>query len=312
MDNLSICGIIKSEDIIEYLKSKNLYIRDNEVTTLCDRVSNLNNNKENSICWIRKSSYDINLLKSNIILVGQDFRENDSNKTVIFTKNPQLSMIFVLNKFFIRKLKPEISKKSYIHESAKLGKNVNVGANVVIKENCSIGDNTTINENCVIYSNTIIGSNVVLNSGVKLGQAGFGYIKDLDGNNIEFPHLGSVVIKDNVEIGSNTCVDRGALSDTVIGKYTKINNLTHIAHNVQIGENCLITANVNISGSVVISNNVYIGPNSSIMDGLKINENATIGMGSVIRKDVKSKKTMVPFSSMEKREFIKSKKKLED
>ena len=168
-----------------------------------------------------------------------------------------------------------------------------------------MGDNTTIYPNCVIHPNTIIGNNVTLYSGVKIGQSGFGYIKDLDGRHLNFPHIGQVIICNNVEIGANACVDRGSLSNTTIVENTKIDNLCHIAHNVKIGTNCLIAANAIVSGSTVIGDNVYVGPSASIIDGITINDNVVIGIGAIVRKDIQAGFTVVPLGSFEKKSYAK-------
>ena len=299
-------SLISSKEIVDFLKNKNLYINDNNINNSCDSISGLaNNSNSNSLCWIRKSNYDLTLLSSVIVIVTSDFKDISKNKTIVYTKNPQLAITYIINKFFTEKSINSISGESSIDKTTILGKNVHIASHVVIGKNCIIGENTSIYSNCVIYPNTIIGSNVIINAGSKIGQEGFGYIKDLDGNNIQFPHIGKVIIQDYVEIGSNTCIDRGALLDTEIGEHTKINNLVHVAHNVKIGKNCLITAQINIGGSVTIGGNVFIGPNSTIIDGISIGNGATIGMGSIVRKKVDSKTTIVPFASFEKREYIK-------
>lgn len=297
--------IINSQELIEFLQSKLIYVKDNGIKSFCNTISNLDDNQENSICWVKKYNYDISSLKSNIILVVEDFKNSSEHQTIIFTKNPQLAITYIINEFFIEKTINKISEKASIDETVKLGNNINIGDNVVVEKNCVIGDNTYIYSNSVIYPNTVIGSNVTINAGAKIGQEGFGYIKDLDGKYIQFPHIGKVIIKDNVEIGSNTCIDRGALSDTIIGENTKIDNLCHISHNVKIGKNCLIVASVEISGSTSIGNDVYIGPNAAIIDGISIGDNAVIGMGAIVRKDVKEKSTIVSFEAFEKREYIK-------
>lgn len=303
---------ISSHKIIEFLQAKLLYVKDNGVKSFCNKISNLDDNQEKSICWIKKYNYDISSLKSNIILVTDDFKNNSGNQTIIYTKNPQLAITYIINEFFIKKTINNISKKASIDKTVKLGKNINIEDNVVVGKNCVIGDNTYIYSNCVIYPNTVIGSNVTINAGAKIGQEGFGYIKDLDRKYIQFPHIGRVILNDDVEIGSNTCIDRGALSDTIIGEGSKINNLVHIAHNVKIGKNCLITAQVNISGSSIIEDGVYIGPGVNIIDGTIIGMNAVIGMGAIVRKNVESNKTIVPIESFEKREYIKILKSLRD
>jgi UDP-3-O-[3-hydroxymyristoyl] glucosamine N-acyltransferase len=296
---------ISSSDIIDFLKQKKLYISDNNINNVINSVSNLHDNTSQSIIFIKKTRYDLDLIKSKVLIVAENFKESSTDKTIIFSKNPQLAMAHLIKMFFSPQNINTISKKASIHKSVKLGKNVQVGEYVQIAENCSIGDNTSIHPGCVVNRNTIIGKNVILNSGVKIGQEGFGYIKDLDGNFINFPHIGKVIINDDVEIGANSCVDVGALSNTIIGKNTKINNLCHIAHNVQIGKSCLIAAKVNISGSTSIEDYVYIGPSASIIDGVSIENNAVIGMGAIVRKDVQEGFTIVPFGSFEKKKYAK-------
>ena len=296
---------ISSDDIIGFLKDKRIYHSDNNISNVINDVSDLKNNSSKSIVFIKKISYDLSSIKSRVILAPVKFKEQSNEKSIIYSTNPQLAMVYLIQNFFMSKTINLISKKTSINRSTKLGKNTNIGDYVVIGENCIIGDNTFIHPGCVICPNTIIGRNVVINSGVKIGQEGFGFIKDLDGNYIQFPHIGRVIIHDNVEIGSNTCIDRGALSDTIIGENTKIDNLCHIAHNVKIGKNCLITATAEINGSTSVGNNVYIGPNASIIDGISIEDNAVIGMGAIVRKDVKESSTIVPFESVDKRTFVK-------
>lgn len=296
---------ITSDQIIEFLKIQQLHVDNNNVKTFCNSITNLEDNTSGSICWIRKNDYDISSIKSNIILVPETFKAISHDKAIIFTKNPQLAITYIINNFFMEKTNYKISQKSTIDSSVKISDNVNIDDNVVIGKNCIIGNNTYIYSNCVLYPNTIIGSNVIIHAGAKIGNEGFGYIQNLDGQYIQFPHIGKVIINDGVEIGANTCIDRGALSDTIIGANTKIDNLCHIAHNVKIGKNCLITAKVEISGSSVIGDNVYIGPNATIIDSITIGDNAVIGMGAIVRHDVKEKSTIVPFESFEKRDYIK-------
>ena len=127
----------------------------------------------------------------------------------------------------------------------------------------------------------------------RLGGSGFGFERDEKGNKFRFPQIGSVRIGDDVEIGSQTCIDRGALSDTVIGDHTKINNLCHIAHNNKIGQNVTITGCVNLSGGNIIEDDVWIAPNASLVGYVHLGEKATIGMGAVVVKDVPAREVWV-------------------
>jgi UDP-3-O-[3-hydroxymyristoyl] glucosamine N-acyltransferase len=118
------------------------------------------------------------------------------------------------------------------------------------------------------------------------GPDGFGYERKEDGTLVKFSHFGKVIINDNVDIGSNTCIDRGTINDTIIGEGSKVDNLVHIGHNVRIGKNCVIIAQSMIGGSTVIDDNVWISPSSVIRDGLRIGRHALIGMGSVVTKNI--------------------------
>ena len=144
-----------------------------------------------------------------------------------------------------------------------------------------------------VISNAKIGKNVIIGAGAVIGGEGFGYMPDENGELIQFPHIGKVIIEDDVEIGANVCIDRGALGDTIIGKGTKIDNLVHIAHNVEIGKNCQIICHVSLGGSVKIGDNSFIGIGASIRNQIKIGKNVMVGMGAVVVKDVPDNTTMV-------------------
>lgn len=138
-----------------------------------------------------------------------------------------------------------------------------------------------------IHWSAVIGKNTVI------GGDGFGYARSENGTLIRMPHQGNVVIEENVEIGSNTCIDRAVVGSTVIGAGTKIDNLVHIAHGVKIGKNCLIVAGAVIGGSCEIGDNCFIGINASIKNKVKIGNNVTVGMGAVVLKDVPDGVTVV-------------------
>lgn len=139
----------------------------------------------------------------------------------------------------------------------------------------------------------IIDGSVKIGKGTIIGNDGFGYAREDDGTLLKMPHSGNVVINANVEIGSNTCIDRAVVGSTVIGEGTKIDNLVHIAHGVKIGKNCLIVAGSVIGGSCEIGDNCFIGINASIKNKVKIGNNVTVGMGAVVLKDVHDNVTVV-------------------
>lgn len=193
-----------------------------------------------------------------------------------------------------------VDRTAVISSTASLGENVCVGAFVSVGENSKIGDGTQmlagsrigddvmIGARCVLHSNVVvengctIGNDVVLHAGVVIGADGFGYVKDKDGSHLKFPQIGTVVIEDNVEIGANSCVDRGALGETRIGAGTKIDNLVQIAHNVQIGKNCIIVAMSGISGSSVLEDDVVLAGQVGIADHVTLKKGVVIAAKSAV------------------------------
>jgi UDP-3-O-[3-hydroxymyristoyl] glucosamine N-acyltransferase len=250
---------------------------------------------EFTLDWINTSKAEKQFIaensKAKVILVDDKTQFTkaiqEKNKILIVVINPNLSILKIGNHYFKERIKPGIHSSANIHPLAKLGKNIFIGSNASIGAS-NIGNNVIIYPNVVINDNVTICNNVIIKPGAILGFDGFGYYRDEFNNLVQFPQLGQLVINDNVEIGANTCIDKGSLSDTIIGFNTKINNLCHIAHNVVIGKNVVITAQVNISGSTIIEDDVWISPNSSLRGHQKIGKGAKIGMGAVVTKDVPS------------------------
>ena len=249
---------------------------------------------EDSITWIKTSVKNpidlIDKTKSKLIIL--DIKNYDSlihviDKCLVFVKDPKLEIIDIINHFFTRN-NYKFSRFSRNSDNYRgLGKNVYIHPSVDLGD-CKIGSGTIINSFCTVNDDTTIGNNVIIHSGSKIGNDGFGYVKLKDCSYRKFPHIGGVEIENNVEIGANTCIDKGSLGNTVIKSGVKIDNLSMIAHNVQIGINSIICSNVSIAGSVKVGNNVWIAPSVSIMNGITIGENAFIGIGSVVIKNVPS------------------------
>ena len=204
-----------------------------------------------------------------------------------------------------------------IYKSVKFGNNVLIGKNVKIGKNSEIGANTIIEKNVVIGKNCIIGSNVIIKNSIfgervviqdncKIGQKGFGFIPVKD-NNIKFPHIGRVLISDNVEIASGCTIDRGSVDDTTIGKNTYLDNQVHVAHNVKIGSNCMIAGQVGFAGSTKVGNNVSIGGQAGISGHLIIGNNVKIGGGSGVVKDIGDNQIVMGYPAVPLKEFLKKK-----
>ena len=193
-----------------------------------------------------------------------------------------------------------------IGKNVKIGSNSIIGHNTIIESNVKIGSNCTIGNN-VLIKNSLIGNYVRILDGTILGKKGFGFLPDKK-KNIRYPHIGMVIIKDNVEVGCNNTIDRGSISNTVIGKNTFLDNQVHIAHNVNIGENCIITGQVGFAGSSSIGSNVIIGGQAGISGHLKIGNNVQIGGGSGVIKNIPDNTKVMGYPAKDIRSFIKENK----
>ncbi len=251
---------------------------------------------------------------------------NSDHTTVIAVANPRFAFARIAAVLHPPKRRePELHSTAVISKTARIGEHVFIGAFTCIGDEATIGEgtqlragvkigeNVKVGRNCILHPNVFIedgcsiGDNVVLHAGVVIGADGFGYVRDapntpsaeatatppqVGGEYIKFPQIGTVVIEDNVEIGANTCVDRGALGETRIGAGTKIDNLVQVGHNVQIGKRCVIAAQTGISGSTVIEDDCVIGGQVGFGDHARVKSGAIIGSqagvlpGKIVRPGV--------------------------
>ena len=193
-----------------------------------------------------------------------------------------------------------------IGKNVKIGSNCLIGHNTIIEKNVSIGDNCSIGSN-VIIRNSIIKNNVYILDGAVIGKKGFGFFPDKK-TNFRYPQVGVVIIEDNVEIGCGSTIDRGSLSNTIIGKNTYLDNQIHIAHNVKIGENCIIAGQVGFAGSSTLGNNVMIGGQAGISGHLKIGNNVQIGGGSGVIKNIPDNSKVMGYPAKDLKNFIRENK----
>lgn len=176
---------------------------------------------------------------------------------------------------------------AFIGENAKIGNNVKVYPQVYVGDGCVIGDNTVLYPGVKLYRNTVIGKNCILHAGAVLGADGFGFAPQADGHYEKIPQVGNVVIEDNVEIGANTTIDRSTMGSTRIHKGVKIDNLVHLAHNVEVGENTAMAAQVGVSGSTHLGKNCVIGGQSGFVGHINIADGSKFGGQSGIMGSIK-------------------------
>ncbi|AEG00953.1 UDP-3-O-(3-hydroxymyristoyl)glucosamine N-acyltransferase [Methylomonas methanica] len=224
--------------------------------------------------------------------------------TLLVCKDPEMSFLSA-----VKALHPEpvldrqVSRQAAIADTAKLGSNVLIGpfasigqhsivgagstvdAGARIGNHVSIGTNCRIHPNAVIYDNTVLGDNVIIHSGSIIGADGFGY-KYRDNQHVKVPHVGNVIIEDNVEIGANTCIDRGALGSTRIGWGSKIDNLVQLGHNNTVGKNVIVCGQCGISGSCEIGDGAILAGSVGVADHVKIGTRAVVMARSGVSQDI--------------------------
>jgi UDP-3-O-[3-hydroxymyristoyl] glucosamine N-acyltransferase len=236
------------------------------------------------------------------ILVAGPFAS--SSKVIIRVPNARVALARVLPVFFPPEEHPcGIHPSAVIADSARIDPTAHVGPNCVLgarvrlgarsvlvggndlQADCQLGDDVCLFPNVVLYRRSQLGDRVTIHAGTVIGSDGFGYVLD-EGRHRKVLHLGNVIIHDDVEIGANSAIDRGALGSTVIGEGTKIDNLVHVAHNVIIGRHCLILGQVGFAGSTTLGDYVVVASQSGIADHLKIGSQAVVGAKSGVMRDI--------------------------
>jgi UDP-3-O-[3-hydroxymyristoyl] glucosamine N-acyltransferase len=211
----------------------------------------------------------------------------ETGKTLIAVPDPRLAFLRVVRRFFAEKPEPgRIHPTAVIDADTSIAPSAHIGPFVWIGAGCSVDEGSVIHAHVSIYPKTRIGRRVTIHAGTVIGADGYGYQRNERGELEKFPHIGGVVIEDDVEIGSNTSIDRGTLGDTILREGARIDNQVHIAHNVMVGRHAAVIANAMIGGSTTIGDGAWIAPSACIRDRLTIGANAVIGLGALVVKDV--------------------------
>ncbi|WP_440423029.1 UDP-3-O-(3-hydroxymyristoyl)glucosamine N-acyltransferase [Prevotella merdae] len=263
--------------------------------------------------------------KSSIVIVNEDLElEKDVDATLIRVKNAYESIAKLLQIYEASKPKKTgVAPQAYIAPSAKLGNNCYVGSFAYVGEGAEIGDgcqiyphavigdNVKVGTNCIFYPNTTIyqgckiGNNVTIHAGSVIGADGFGFAPGADGYD-KIPQIGIVVIEDNVEIGANTCVDRSTMGATVIHKGVKLDNLVQVAHNVEIGENTVMSAQVGIAGSTKVGSWCMFGGQVGLAGHITIGDKTFLGAQSGVPGSLKGGEELIGTPPMNPRAYFKS------
>ena len=243
--------------------------------------------EEYTISWMRSQELDWETVRASVVIADEKLvLPANLRATIVIVENPRLVIAKLIQRLAVKRKVADVHPSTIIGNNCSIPKSTSIGCftvvghNVIIGEDCFIGNNVTINEN------TRIGDRVVIKSGAVIGEEGFGFDYENDGTPVRIPHIGSVIIGNDVEIGSQSTVCRGTIGDTEICDYAKIDDHVHISHNVLIGKRAMIIACAEISGSVCIGDDVWIAPNASITNSVNIGSKSFIGIGSAIGTNI--------------------------
>ena len=291
------------------------------ITGVCD----LRQGRKKHLAYLSDKKYlpFLSSSEASAVLVSHSFKTDIKDKTLIRVKNPALSFFQIISILYPKNKSVSsvhqsvaieedavLSGSCYVGANSSIGRRTRIGDETIISSCVSIGDdvvignNTTIKSNVSIYDGVRIGDYVTIESGTVIGSDGFGIYTD-NGVHHQVPHIGSVIIENNVLIGANCCIDRGTIGNTIVGESTKIDNLIQIAHNVVIGRSCLIAAQVGIAGSTEVNDRVSIGGQVGIIGHLTIGPDSTIASKSAVFKSVKANSFVSGIPSREHKRRIK-------
>jgi UDP-3-O-[3-hydroxymyristoyl] glucosamine N-acyltransferase len=297
----------------------------NTIITAPEQLEEASNSE---ISFIGNKKYEKfwSISKACVAIVNDDISiEPGENRAFIKVKNADLAMSQVLEMFappmpeFSIEIHPTaiIEKTAKIANGSRIGAGCYIGANVIISEkvtiypNVTIFDNSQIGKNTIIWSGTvirertIIGDDCIFHPNCTIGADGFGFRPDPQRGLVKIPQIGNVVIGNNVEIGANSCIDRGKFSSTILGDGCKIDNLVQIGHNSKLGKFCIMAGNSGLAGSVTLGDGVVIGGSASIKDHTTIGSGAIVGAGSGVTGDIEAGKVMLGYPAVEARDALK-------
>jgi len=291
---------LKLKELAEYIGGEVI----GNSSVLIKGVAPLEEAQKGDITFFANGKYHSFLERTKASAVIVSYQTPGNGKPLIRVENPYVAFSKVMELWNKNKLpSPGIHPTAVIGKKVQIGKDVFIGAHVVIEDRVSIGDGCVIRplvfigedsklgEKCLIHPRVTLkervelGKKVIVHSGTVVGSDGFGFASE-NGNHLKIPHMGKVVIGDDVDIGANVAIDRSTFGKTWIKKGTKIDNLVQIAHNVEIGENCIIVGQVGICGSVKLGNEVILAGGSGVVGHVTIGDRVKVGARAIVTKDV--------------------------
>ena len=317
-------GPFKIKNLLKELNLDDSNFKNDEIIS---DIKDLIASKKNHLTFFhsKKYDYEASVTKASYCITFKNLIEYlPIDCKPICVENVLLTVSQIASKFYPTSINDDFDNtvkkinKIDLNNDVQYGHNVLVGENVQIGKNCLIGHNTIIEKNVIIGSNCSIGSNVIIRNtiiednvcildGCIIGKKGFGFFPNKH-KNLKYPHIGIVIIGKNSEIGSGATIDRGSMSNTIIGKNTFLDNQIHIAHNNKLGDNCIIAGQVGLAGSSIIGNNVMIGGQAGISGHIRIGNNVQIGGGSGVIRNIPDNSKVMGYPSKDLRQFLKENK----
>ena len=301
---------ISIQDIKVFLGEDLISVFGDDSNVFVDNVADVEHVNETTLDWINPRRPNQQEIAENtpakVMLASSSVEYSEamkaSGKVLLIVNKPRLVLAKIVTEFFVEKPKALIHPSASIDEEEVIDNTFTIEAGCVIGK-AKIGKGTVIKPNVVLYDNVVIGDNCLIHAGTVIGTDGLGCSREADGTLVKFPHLGGVIIGNNVEIGANCQIAKGVLSDTLIDDGCKINGLCFIAHNCHLEKNVWITGDTMLCGSTHVKPNTTIYSNVIIREQSTIGEGVTIGMGSVVTKNVPDGETWVgvPARKLEKK-----------
>jgi UDP-3-O-[3-hydroxymyristoyl] glucosamine N-acyltransferase len=261
--------------------------------------------QSDDLVWIRPTRPDkqqlLETTAATVVICDRSLVVTDrirAEKCLVVVENPKLVYSRIVSELFVSPPDWTVHPTAVVHPDARVADRVHLGPYTVVGR-AEIGEGSVIHGQCFIYDDVTIGRNVTIHPGCVIGCDGFGFEPDEDGRLEKFPHVGGVLIEDDVEIQALTAIDRGSLGNTIIRRGAKIDNLVHIAHNVEIGEDAMVIAHAMLGGSVKVGARSWLGPGSLYRDNISLSDGSFIGIGALVVKDASGTEMGAPARPIE-------------